>query len=162
MDKKWIMFFLKISTCTVLGWILYWYFAAVIQSTRLLFGREPSANVNILIGDNGSGKSSILQGIVLGWLLYVCLSQCCGTVMICCGSGSRSTLEKFWFRFRIQTIFIQFTNNKNLAQNLVFSMSEAALFSRKFSSHLWFFTYSILCLVRIQLRFRNRKAFRFR
>ncbi len=101
------MFFLKICARCSTGLATLPLLAAVIQSTRLLFGREPRANVNILIGDNGSGKSSILQGIVLGWLFYVCSSQCCGTVMICCGCDSVPvpTLEKFWSRFRIRTMF---------------------------------------------------------
>jgi hypothetical protein len=59
-------------------------------------------------------------------------SQCCGIVMICCGSDFR----KVWFRFRlrIQKIFSTDFQQK-VVQNLAFSKSEAALFLRKLSSY---------------------------
>jgi hypothetical protein len=50
------------------------------RSTLPLFAREPSPHVNIIVGDKGSGKSSVLQGIALGMFLS---ELCCGTVMIC-------------------------------------------------------------------------------
>jgi hypothetical protein len=37
----------------------------------------------------------------------------------------------------------QFSNNKKILQNLAFSMSAAALFSRKLASHFDFLTFSL-------------------
>ncbi len=68
------------------------------------------------------------------------------------GSGSGSRHQTIF-----STVFQQL-------ENLAFSMSEAASFTRKLTSHFRFvdFFYSILCWIRIQIRFRNRNAFWFR
>ncbi len=66
----------------------------------------------------------------------------CGTVMIYCGSGSDfgQVWLRFRFRFRIKTIFSTvFKQQFFIIQNLVFSMTEAALFPRKLASHFYFF-----------------------
>jgi len=56
--------------------------------------------------------------------------QCCGTAMICCGSGSDLGSGSGSRHY-----LAQFSNNKKLVQNLAFSMSQAALFPRKLASH---------------------------
>ncbi len=71
--------------------------------------------------------------------------QCCGTVMICCGSGPDFVLvpapatdpAKIQHSFRTTTKFVQ-----NLVI-LVFTMTEAALFPRKLASHILFLTFFI-------------------
>jgi hypothetical protein len=50
------------------------------------------------------------------------------------------TLEKFWFWFRVR--LPQFSKNKTIAQNLPFSVSEAAYFSES-----WPFIFDFLTLL---------------
>ena len=42
--------------------------AFLIRHKWYLFFREPNKNVNFVTGVNGSGKSSVLQGLVVGLL----------------------------------------------------------------------------------------------
>ncbi len=81
--------------------------------------------------------------------------QCCGTLKICCGSGS--DFEKVMVPVLVpdlDNILHSFPTTKKLC----LSMSEAALFPRKMAFHFRFFDffYSILCWIRIRCRNRIR------
>jgi hypothetical protein len=61
--------------------------------------------------------------------LFQCYNQCCGAVLICCGSGS--DFGKVLVPGPVPADpdnIEQFSNNKKFVQNLAFSISEAALF----------------------------------
>jgi hypothetical protein len=69
-------------------------------------------------------------------------------------------LEKFRFRLRfgIQTIISTVFHRKKIVQNLAISMLGSSTVPMKLASHLvivTFVPYSILCWIRIQIRFRN-------
>jgi hypothetical protein len=54
--------------------------------------------------------------------------QCCGTVMIYCGSGSGSYFRKVFVPVPDPDLLSIVFNNKKFIQNLAFSMLEAAMF----------------------------------
>ncbi len=82
------------------------------------------------------------------FLLY----QCCGTIMIYCGSSSGSDFGKVTFGGSGSRQYLaQFFNKKKLVQNLAFSMSVAALFPRKLASGFFYYFYFILCFIQIKI-----------
>jgi hypothetical protein len=93
----------------------------------------------------------------------------CGTVMICCGYGSGEVLVTIPapvpIPVPVHTILSSFTTTKKIAQNFVFSISEAAYFSESLP-HFWFFVFFkniyVGFWIRFQIRFRNWNAFRSR
>jgi hypothetical protein len=132
------------------------------------------------LSDRSGISTSSLQSRESNTCLQRSLIQCCGIVMIYCGSGPVPTLEKFRFRFQfrfryrlrfrprfwIQTIFrAQFFNNKNMYKILPFQCQQKKQYFPEVAISFFFLLfYSIFCWIQIKIRLRNwnRNAFLFR